>query len=85
MALELGLAGKTAIVSGGSAGIGLATAKALYAEGVNVAIAARDQGRLELAIASFQTLPQQGNRAIAIAVDLVQADSAGRVVDQTQS
>lgn len=36
--LELNLMGKTAIVTGGSAGIGLAVAKALYGEGVNVAI-----------------------------------------------
>ncbi|MEH2243309.1 SDR family NAD(P)-dependent oxidoreductase [Nostoc sp.] len=39
MSLELKLSGKTAIVTGGSAGIGLAIAKALYSEGVNVAIA----------------------------------------------
>lgn len=33
MSLELKLSGKTAIVTGGSAGIGLATAKALYVDG----------------------------------------------------
>ncbi|MFM6079526.1 MAG: SDR family NAD(P)-dependent oxidoreductase, partial [Dolichospermum sp.] len=38
MSLELKLSGKTAIVTGGSAGIGLATAKGLYSEGVNVVI-----------------------------------------------
>ena len=38
MAIDLQLAGKTAIVTGGSAGIGLATAKALYSEGVSVAM-----------------------------------------------
>ncbi|GAA6623938.1 SDR family NAD(P)-dependent oxidoreductase [Scytonema sp. NUACC26] len=42
MSLELHLSGKTAIVTGGSAGIGLAIAKALYSEGVNVTIAARN-------------------------------------------
>ena len=47
MSLELGLLGKTAIVTGSSAGIGLAIAKALYREGVSVAIAARDRDRFD--------------------------------------
>lgn len=49
MSLELNLTGKKAIVTGGSAGIGLATAKALYSEGVSVALVARDADRLEKA------------------------------------
>ena len=52
MSLELGLVGKTAIVTGGSAGIGLATAQALYREGVSVAIVARDPERLKQAVLS---------------------------------
>ena len=36
--LDLKLSGKTAIVTGGSEGIGLACAKALFSEGVNVVI-----------------------------------------------
>ncbi|MEY3402589.1 MAG: hypothetical protein RLZZ86_2205, partial [Cyanobacteriota bacterium] len=56
MSLKLNLSGKTAIVTGGSAGIGLATAKALYSEGVNVVIAARNQERLEQAVIDIQSL-----------------------------
>lgn len=52
--MELGLAGKTAIITGGSAGIGYACAKALYGEGVSVVIAARDAERLENAAASIK-------------------------------
>lgn len=44
--MELGLAGKNAIITGGSAGIGLACAKALFAEGANVMMVARNQERL---------------------------------------
>jgi 3-oxoacyl-[acyl-carrier protein] reductase len=44
--MELGLAGKTALVTGGSKGIGLETARALAREGVKVLICARRQEAL---------------------------------------
>ena len=43
------LAGKTAIVTGGSRGIGLAVARALLAQGAAVMITGTDQGRLDAA------------------------------------
>jgi NAD(P)-dependent dehydrogenase (short-subunit alcohol dehydrogenase family) len=51
MALDFQLNGRVAIVTGGSSGIGLATARALLAAGANVAICARDGERLETAAA----------------------------------
>src|SRR6202034_2663947 len=45
-AMELGLAGKTALVTGGSKGIGLETARALAREGVKVLICARRETAL---------------------------------------
>jgi hypothetical protein len=47
--MDLGLSGKSALITGGSKGIGLACAKALAAEGVSVHLAARDLSRLEKA------------------------------------
>ncbi|MCW2945187.1 MAG: 3-oxoacyl-ACP reductase [Actinoallomurus sp.] len=44
--MDLGLTGKTAFISGGSAGIGMGIARALLAEGASVAICGRDQVRL---------------------------------------
>lgn len=85
MAIELGLTGKTAIVTGGSAGIGLAIAKALYSEGVNVVIVARDPGRLDQAIAAIQAIPSQGNKVIAVSADLTQSDSVETVVTVARS
>lgn len=45
--MDLELAGKKAIVTGGSKGIGRETTRILAEEGCDVAITARDQGRLE--------------------------------------
>jgi 3-oxoacyl-[acyl-carrier protein] reductase len=45
--MELGLAGRTAIVCGASSGMGLAIAEALAAEGANVAMFARRRDLLE--------------------------------------
>lgn len=44
--MDLGLTGKTAVVTGGSSGIGLATVKLLLQEGANVAFCARGAERL---------------------------------------
>lgn len=47
--MDLGLANKVAVITGGSVGIGLAIAKGLAAEGTHIAIVARDAARLETA------------------------------------
>lgn len=51
--MDLGLAGRTAAVAGASSGLGLASARALAAEGVHVAICGRDRARIEAAAAGI--------------------------------
>ena len=45
--MDLGIAGRACVVTGGSRGIGLATARMLRAEGAKVLLVGRDAGRLE--------------------------------------
>jgi 3-oxoacyl-[acyl-carrier protein] reductase len=52
--MDLRLAGKTAFVTGGSAGIGLAIARLLVSEGVSVAVCGRDADRLQAACADLR-------------------------------
>ncbi|HEX5366039.1 MAG TPA: SDR family oxidoreductase [Acidimicrobiales bacterium] len=47
--MDLGIADRTAAVAASSAGLGLAAARALAAEGVRVAVCGRDRGRVEAA------------------------------------
>jgi 3-oxoacyl-[acyl-carrier protein] reductase len=52
--MDLGIAGRTAAVAGASSGLGLASARALAAEGVRVAICGRDRERIEAAAAGIE-------------------------------
>jgi NAD(P)-dependent dehydrogenase (short-subunit alcohol dehydrogenase family) len=51
--MDLGLKGKTVLITGGSKGIGLACARAFVEEGCTVHLAARDRARLEQASAGL--------------------------------
>ena len=49
--MDLGIEGRTAAVAAASAGLGFASASALAAEGVRVAVCGRDRGRIDDAAA----------------------------------
>jgi 3-oxoacyl-[acyl-carrier protein] reductase len=64
--VDLGIAGKTALVSGGSKGIGGAIARELAAEGARVVVTARGQEAIDQTVARIE---QSGGTASGIAAD----------------
>jgi len=61
------LQGKTVLVTGGGSGIGLGIALALAQEGCRVAIAGRDEKKLQAAVAGYQGQPPIVYRACDVA------------------
>jgi NAD(P)-dependent dehydrogenase (short-subunit alcohol dehydrogenase family) len=77
--MELGLAGRRALVTGSTAGIGLATARGLAAEGAEVTVNGRTQARVDAAVDSIgQGVPNA--RVSGIAADLSTAAGCDAVL-----
>jgi 3-oxoacyl-[acyl-carrier protein] reductase len=74
--MDTGLDGKVAIVTGGSGGIGLASARALVAEGARVVLGDLDADALAMAVTELG----DGIAAGAV-VDVTRPDDAQRLVD----
>ena len=77
--MKLNLQNKTAIVTGGTQGIGLATAHALAGEGASVVIAARGRERLDAAVSAIKAA---GGKATAVQADMSKAADCARVISE---
>ncbi len=78
--MDLGLAGRVAVVTGASQGLGAAIATVLAGEGVRLCLVARSRERLEgvaAAVAPAETL--------VVPADLRDPDSAARVVERARA
>ncbi|MDQ6853373.1 MAG: SDR family oxidoreductase [Actinomycetota bacterium] len=73
--MDLGISGRRAAVAAASRGLGYATAAALAAEGVRVAICSRDRHRIEEAAGSI------GDGAVPLVADVGTVDGARQFVD----
>lgn len=72
--MDLGLAGRVYLVTGGSKGLGFATAKALIDDGARVVLSSRSQENVDAAVAEL------GENAIGVAGDNADAGLGERMV-----
>ena len=79
--MDLGLKDKVALITGGSKGIGLATATVLAQEGAKVAICAR--GKVHLQKAKEEILAKTGQNILTIVCDVTKEEDCERAVEET--
>ena len=72
------LVGKTVIVTGGSSGIGRATAQVVASHGANVVIAAR---RIDLCVEIANEIKRNGGSAIAVQADVTNQSDVKNMID----
>src|ERR1700689_2221092 len=73
--MELSLAGKVVLVTGGSKGIGLACASSFAAEGARIAICSRSRDNIDKASAEL-------DGAFGVVADLVEGEGVGKMIDR---
>jgi 3-oxoacyl-[acyl-carrier protein] reductase len=81
--VDLQLRDKVAIVTGSSRGLGLASAKALAAEGCFVMLCGRTQQTLDGAMRDVTAMAGQSNRVTAVRADVSDAADVERLVTAT--
>jgi NAD(P)-dependent dehydrogenase (short-subunit alcohol dehydrogenase family) len=77
--VDLGIAGRVAIVTGASRGIGRAIAERLCREGANVALCARSRESLSEAKRALEAVGS--SQVLTVEADLTEPAAAGRVVE----
>jgi 3-oxoacyl-[acyl-carrier protein] reductase len=81
--MDLQLTDKVAIVTGSSRGLGLASARALIAEGCRVCICARGPEQLAAAAIEVEAVARRPNMIITAQADVSTAEGIAAVIDRT--
>jgi NAD(P)-dependent dehydrogenase (short-subunit alcohol dehydrogenase family) len=76
--MTINLKGRTAVITGGSRGLGEAMAKALSAAGANIALVARDSKRLETV---RDAIAERGGTAAVFIADVTQEEEVAGLAD----
>lgn len=76
--MDLGITGRRAAVAAASGGLGLASARALAADGVEVALCGRDPAKVDAAVSAIRA---DGGRAVGLVADVSTAEGATAFVD----
>lgn len=77
--MHIDLSGKTALVTGSTAGIGHAIAKGLAATGANVVINGRGQAKVDAAVAAVSKVAK-GGKVSGVAADVSTADGCAKLI-----
>jgi len=80
--MDLGLTDKVAIVTGSSRGLGLASARALVAEGCRVCLCARGEERLAEAALEVEAAAKRPNLVATVQADVSTRDGVERVIEK---
>lgn len=79
--MDLGIDDRTALVTGGSKGIGKSVAEALTREGCRVAICARGQDELATATDVITDIDGDTNEPLAVQADITEDEDVSRLVE----
>jgi 3-oxoacyl-[acyl-carrier protein] reductase len=81
--MDLGLTDKVAVVTGSSRGLGLASARALVAEGCKVCLCARGEERLAEAAVEVEAAARKPGMVLTVQADVSTLAGVERVIDRT--
>jgi 3-oxoacyl-[acyl-carrier protein] reductase len=81
--MDLQLRDKVAVITGSSRGLGLASARALAAEGCRVSLSARNEGPLHDAAREVSTVAGSRDRVMTVTADVSTSDGIRAVIERT--